>query len=135
MKPATLTYTLLLSLGLLCGCGETASDAPELVEVTGSLTDKGQPVPGASVEFIPESGGAPSYAETDAEGKFTPVYSDGRTGAVAGQHMIVVTEKFEPASAGGDTQTPAAKPKEPRALRQKASVSENNNTFTLEFTQ
>lgn len=78
----------LASVLLLVGCGG-GSDLPELGEVTGVVTLDGQPVSGAQVQFIPQSG-RPSSGETDASGKYELHYTADVAGAVLGSHTVKI---------------------------------------------
>src|SRR5262249_38277028 len=53
-------------------------------------TYKGTPVTNASIRFMPESGGRPSAAETDEEGRFTLSYDHNHDGALVGKHKVWV---------------------------------------------
>ncbi len=74
----------LIALSLV-GCG---SDGPDLALVTGTVTYKGKPVEGGSLEFIPEAGGRPSMAITDETGQYAVYYTKDKPGAVIGKHTI-----------------------------------------------
>lgn len=111
-------YTAFCSVGLalvlMTGCGRApADDAPDLLPVAGKVVSNGQPLADAVVEFTPEAGGATSTSVTDSEGYFELVYSDGRKGAVSGQHRVRVTESMASAGEGGQTEIKiSAKPPE-----------------------
>lgn len=71
------------------GCG----DGIKIAAVTGSVsTEDGKALDKIMVEFFPTAGGPRSYAETDAQGKFTLMLDDGRQGAVLGSHNIVLRD-------------------------------------------
>jgi hypothetical protein len=76
-----------LLLVALAGCGDAG-----IVPVTGTLTYKGQPVPNAYVDFIPENG-RPSWGETDEQGRFKLNYDRTHDGAVVGKHKVSVRRK------------------------------------------
>ncbi|MBB02707.1 MAG: hypothetical protein CMJ47_08680 [Planctomyces sp.] len=103
-----------LTLALMAGCGRApATDAPDLLPVAGKVVSNGQPLADAIVEFTPEAGGATSTSVTDSEGYFELVYSDGRKGAVSGQHRVRVTEPLASTGEGAQTEmTISAKPPE-----------------------
>jgi hypothetical protein len=71
-------------LGLVCGCGGP------LVETTGKVTYKGQPVPSTRVTFRPDNGTRPSNGVTDDEGHFTLRYSRTATGVTRGPHTVTL---------------------------------------------
>jgi hypothetical protein len=71
----------------LAGCG----GGPSIVEVTGTLTYKGQPVTNAFVYLVPENGGGrPSWGQTDEQGRFKLNYDRGHDGALIGKHTVSV---------------------------------------------
>jgi hypothetical protein len=72
-----------LLLVALAGCG----GGPSLVEVAGTLTHKGKPVPNTQITFMPEKG-RPSLGLTDEEGNFTLGYAPGKDGVVLGKHIV-----------------------------------------------
>ena len=88
-------------LVLVCvvGCGEPGT-APT-VKVTGTVTYNGDPVEGASVAFIPESG-RPASGTTDASGKFTLTTFKSGDGAVPGKHAVAITEPSEDTNTEGE---------------------------------
>lgn len=103
---------------VLCGCNKGPAVAP----VTGIVTQNGEPLNGALVEFQPDQG-APSYGYTDADGRYEIQYQTNRMGALLGHHWVSVTtigEKTDPAT---DTtyNVPESVPKE------------YNDETTLEF--
>ena len=73
----------LLLVGL-AGCG---SKGPRVVEVTGTLTHQGKPVPNTLMHFLPENG-RQSWAQTDAEGRFKINYDRHQDGAIEGKHKV-----------------------------------------------
>jgi hypothetical protein len=72
----------------MIGCGGSG-----IVPVTGKLTYKGQPVPGAVILFTPTEG-RQSAAETDDEGNFEVLYDERTKGAVIGKHHIFIQPKM-----------------------------------------
>ncbi len=58
--------------------------------VTGKVVQGGQPVTGADVMFMPQ-GGAPSSGKTGADGRFELTFNDGRPGAIAGKHHVLIS--------------------------------------------
>jgi hypothetical protein len=71
-------------LALLAGCG-----GPTVVNVTGTLTRGGKPVPHLQVNFVPESG-RPSTGWADENGRYSLQYDLNRGGAVTGTHRVFV---------------------------------------------
>src|SRR5687768_6312898 len=65
------------------------SEGPDVVPVTGTVTRNGKPVPGVMINFMPEDG-RPSWAITDAQGKYELQYSKSYTGGLVGRHKVFV---------------------------------------------
>lgn len=75
------------------GCG----DGEGLVPAEGTVTLDGTPLPGAKVDFVPQSAeGIPATAETNAEGKFEIRTPQGKRGTKPGSYKVVVTKKNLP---------------------------------------
>jgi hypothetical protein len=72
----------------MVGCGSS-----NVVPVSGTLTYKGLPVPGAVILFTPE-GGRQTAAETDDEGHFEVQYDEKTRGAVVGKTRIFIQPKM-----------------------------------------
>lgn len=87
----------LMTVCLLAGCSGGAADAPELGQVSGTITMDGKPLTKASVSFEPQSG-APSVGMTDETGHYELVYSKDHQGAVPGQHTVRISKFGEPGS-------------------------------------
>lgn len=77
----------------VCGCGR---GGPTVVPISGTATRGGKPVANVELTFHPDSG-RPSWANTDAAGKFRLSYSRDRDGAVQGRHRVTVRGR-QPAS-------------------------------------
>jgi hypothetical protein len=122
-------------LTVLTGCGGGGpADAPQdLVPVSGVLQDGGKPVPNAQILFYPATSSAPSSALTDAEGRFTLLYNDGRPGAVPGDHKVTITTGMPMAQADGTDGPPPAAPPEPKEYRKVITVREPTETLTIEL--
>ncbi|QDT25331.1 carboxypeptidase-like regulatory domain-containing protein [Gimesia panareensis] len=88
MRSTQMLLSALLFL-LLAGCGGGTGDAPETAQVKGIVTMSGNPVPGATVVFIPESGPS-AMGMTDATGAYT-LKTGKSTGAVTGQHKVTIS--------------------------------------------
>ncbi len=80
------------------GCGGGgAKDAPTVAPVTGQVTRKGAPLPGAKVIFSPigQPDGAlnsPSYAITDDSGKYTLLFNRDLQGALIAKHRVQINK-------------------------------------------
>jgi hypothetical protein len=86
---------------LLLGCDSAAlpPGAKPTKPTTATVTYNNAPVEGASVSFIDESGEAPSFGMTDAQGvaKMKTSYADG---SVVGKHAVTITKTV---TEGGST--------------------------------
>lgn len=82
-------------LGAVLFIGGCGPKGPEVVEVTGTVTYQGKPVPNLFLNFKPEKG-RPSWGVTDDQGRYWLRYSNSRDGAVTGSHTVWV--QFRPKS-------------------------------------
>jgi hypothetical protein len=88
MKRATrfIALALLVSVPFLSGCGAKP------VKVTGTVTLNGQPVEGATVQFVPvNDGGRPAVGTTGADGGFSLTTIENHDGAMPGEYKVVIT--------------------------------------------
>jgi hypothetical protein len=83
-----LNWGLLLGILWLTGCNR----GPLVVEVSGTVTHNGQPVPNLMLHFIPDEG-RPSWGGTDEAGHYTLHYLPKREGAIIGSHKVFVDLK------------------------------------------
>ncbi|MDB5336810.1 MAG: hypothetical protein JWN70_2429 [Planctomycetaceae bacterium] len=125
-----------VAVGLLAGAGCGGGDGiPQVYPVSGVVTRNGTPLANANVEFIPAKG-RPSSATTDQDGNFVLEYQAKVPGALPGEHLVVVAERFQGASADGPAapRTPAAMPREPQTYRlsKPLHVEENENSFQID---
>lgn len=93
MRP--ICWIILLTLGLVAGCGSSIETFP-VAKTSGQVLCEGKPVPNAFVYFEPlETGnsakvGKSGFARADDEGKFVlSTYGSG-DGAVVGTHRVRV---------------------------------------------
>jgi hypothetical protein len=123
---------------LWSGCGGDGPAPPKLYGVTGAVSYKGQPVPGAKVMFLGDGKSPPAVGVTDDAGKFS-LSSLAGTGAVAGKHTVVIVKNTdaEPANvmmsmeeAALAAQNPPEPPKETSLIPAKYT---NAATSGLEF--
>jgi hypothetical protein len=81
----------------MLGCGD--SDF-QFAPVSGKVTLNDQPLADATITFLPSGSageaGPPSWAVTDAQGSYSLQSRDGQTGAVVGQHRVMITTSKEP---------------------------------------
>ncbi len=121
-------------LSAAIGCGSSSGEP--LASVAGKVTQNGQPLSGAIVMFVPESGsGGPSGGETDANGDFQLKYSTGETGATIGKHRVVITipGTEAPAPMGGETKPVKTEPS--REFFKEAEVVDGENALTFEIAE
>lgn len=89
-------HTMLAFIFPLCVLLSTAGcdHGPAVAPVTGTVTQDGQPLAQAMIQFQPDKG-APSYAETDENGEYEIRYQTDRLGALLGHHYVSVTTAGE----------------------------------------
>lgn len=75
----------------LAACGGGSDGAPDLGQVTGTITMDGAPLTDASVTFMPE-GVRASSAMTDSAGKYELIYIRDEKGAAIGKHKVVISK-------------------------------------------
>lgn len=127
--------TGLISWGLLSllaiGCGSS-----DLGKVTGKVTLDGQPLSDAILLFSPTSGGPPSSAKTDSDGRFQVIHTREERGAVPGEHEVWISTAL-PADTDGETPRPAIAERVPPSYRVpgglKAEVKPGSNTINFEL--
>jgi hypothetical protein len=78
-------FTLLFLLLSLTGCGGSFSS------VEGTVTLDGKPLPGASVQFVPQESGRVATAGTDSSGHFVMSTADPGDGVIPGSYKVVIT--------------------------------------------
>jgi len=82
-------------LWLLSGCFGGGGNVPELIEVSGTVTLDGQPLPDAAVNFIPVVQGneesRPASGTTDTDGEYSLQYSSSQTGARPGNYRVSIS--------------------------------------------
>src|SRR6185369_10767165 len=83
------SWVIANALVMSVGCSGRPSNVAK--KVTGTITLGGQPLAGAKVVFTPDKGN-PSFGTTDAEGKYTLLWSQARgkpvEGAIIGEHIV-----------------------------------------------
>jgi hypothetical protein len=122
----------MLCVFLAAGCGGTPSN---IGKVTGQVTFEGQPLPDATVQFTPVSGGSPSAGRTDAGGKYDLVYSREVKGAEIGEHLVAITTAERGDPEGDPPRQPVAEKIPAKYNTQtglKADVKSGSNTFDFE---
>jgi hypothetical protein len=68
------------------GCGDYA---PPIGEVSGTVTYQGKPVPGVTVNFLPDAG-RPSWGLTDEDGFYVLHWDESHDGAEVGSHKVTL---------------------------------------------
>lgn len=122
---------LMLSTVVLIGC---TGGGPQIVPIEGTVTHKGQPVPNVRIYFAP-TGGRPSWAISDEQGRFVLDYDLEHDGALVGTHSIFIVDEganVDPtlAMSGGP------RPKRNPATRELAEkYSQKNSTLKVEVTK
>jgi len=90
-----------LTLLVLAGCG-TEEDRIDLVPVSGTITQNGKPMAGATVSFIPDAANpvsTPGVDSTGPEGNYKIMFKH-RSGLAPGKYRVVVEPGLE-APGGG----------------------------------
>ncbi|QDT53470.1 hypothetical protein Pan44_14870 [Caulifigura coniformis] len=109
----------------LAGCGGPG-DAPDLGQVTGTITMDGTPLSGVAVMFSPLDG-RPAMGKTDAEGKYELNYIRSTKGTKLGKNKVQIgntEEEDDPSAETGDDAGPAKK----AAKSSKAVIPARYNT-------
>ena len=87
----------------LAGCG----DGLKLADVKGVLILDGKPISGVAVTFSPISPGqSPSSSMTDEKGNFHLAYSRSRSGAMIGEHRVILENVAGETAAGEPFKVP-----------------------------
>jgi len=95
-----------ITASILTGCSRSGT-----VRVEGIVVLDNQPVPEATVLFIPEGGtGQPAYGTTDENGKFQLTTFKENDGALPGAYKVTVTKSVPP------PQPPEAEPGDSRSI-------------------
>lgn len=92
--------SLLLSLISTIGCGPRGDK--DVVEVEGTVTLDGNPLPNATVLFIPGQS-RPSGAMTDENGHYELNYTDRQKGARVGKNRVQITTAQGPSETADGT--------------------------------
>ncbi len=91
-----------ISAGVIgCSGGNTIGS------VSGTVTMDGAPLPNATVTFMPNGKGGPSYGRTDASGVYTLKYTRERQGAAVGEHTVMISTESS-GDADADPPVPAS---------------------------
>ncbi len=108
------------------GCG--SGDRPPLGTVHGKITLDGKPLAGASVGFVPKSGGRESSGVTDAEGNYELKYIRDIMGAKVGAHTVRISTAHDRAR---KTETVPARYNVKSTLQKEVAAGDNVIDFDL----
>jgi hypothetical protein len=117
-----------LLLVALAGCN---SNDPKIVEVTGTLTYKGNPMPNVLVTFSPESG-RPSWGQTNENGEFKLNYAKGQDGALVGKHKVWVMMRQTSTVPGAEPGRPAGLSKDMTEFLDKYSQDKSTKEVKID---
>ena len=99
-------FFVFITASVITGCSKSG-----LVRVEGIVVLDNQPVPEATVLFIPEGGtGQPAQGMTDENGKFQLTTFKENDGALPGAYKVTVTKSVPP------SQPPEAEPGDSRSI-------------------
>jgi len=101
------------ALAVLIGC----SKGPETLDISGTVTYKGQPLKHYQVTFFPEHG-RPSMGLTDDSGHYKLVFTAGQGGALRGKNKVTV-DYVPPDDAAARKAEMGQIPDEAKAIRAK----------------
>jgi hypothetical protein len=110
IPPRVIWCAVAFASAYLAGCGSTG---PTVVDVTGTATRDGKPVPHLFLNFLPDQG-RPSWGMTDERGRFTLSHDEKRNGAVVGTHTVWV--QWRPKDPGQEQDLALGKAKRPPEL-------------------
>jgi len=113
------------------GCG----GGTELVKVAGKVTLDGKPLPGASVQFVPEAGtGTPANGVTGSDGSFRLTTFSTGDGARTGTYKVVIQLIDEAAEGGAVIVQPGTDPRAMAEAMKKAKDAPKSNKQKLPAT-
>ena len=90
VRNAGLNSSCWMLIFLVISCIGCSGDSRVAV-VRGTVTLDGEPVPEASLTFMPKDGGRPAFGITDANGAFTLTTFGENDGAIPGMHSVTIT--------------------------------------------
>jgi len=92
MRPWKTTFPLVLGVLLVAaGLGGCRRTEIELGDVHGVVLLDGDPLPDATIRFIPVEGGRAALGRTDAKGEYKMLYSARSSGALVGSVRVEIT--------------------------------------------
>ena len=119
------------ALFVTVGCGP---DGPDIGYVEGTVTLGGQPLEDALVMFTPAEGGRPAAGRTNAEGYYELIYTQGRMGALPGEHTVTISTYQEGDPDEGIAKVPERVPARYNVHTElKETVKAGNNEINFEL--
>ncbi len=108
---------LFVAWGICAGSG-CGSGRPQTVEVKGTVTYKGEPLPEASIMFFGDKGSPPATGQTDADGAFRLTTFEPNDGAIPGEYTVTIAklESAEPATDDSGKAMPKESSQRPKSL-------------------
>lgn len=123
-------FILPVALMLVAGCGE---GGPDRGQVSGVVTWDGKPIADATVSFMPSQGRA-SVGTTDQNGVYKLAYAKGQTGALLGDHKILISHDPNDLTIKPDRELPAELSQRKKTPL-KRTVEPGNNAFDFEISE
>jgi hypothetical protein len=123
---ARILLSVSVSLSLIAGCSR--SSGPKLAAADGTVKLQGQPLPNATVMFVPEKGPV-AMAVTDMEGKFQ-LRTGASRGVVVGPVKVAVT-----ANTGQDEAGLNSVSQQPKTPEEAAQYLKNANELQQKMAQ
>jgi hypothetical protein len=105
---------------------------PEIVPIEGVVTHNGEPVPSVRIYFVPTDG-RPSWAVSDAQGRFSLDYDPDHRGAKVGTHKVWLIDEarnVDPTLAMSGSAGP--KKRSPELAAAIAKYSQDKSTLEIE---
>lgn len=105
----------MFAIASLTGCGGGGGGSgtgPKTFPVSGTVTQGGKPVEGATIQFMLADGKGGAAGRTDASGHYTLSTAKPGDGAVAGQYKVTITKFEQAAATGSATEKDYVPPKE-----------------------
>lgn len=96
-----LMFFMTTSLVFLASLGCGGSDFPEPIPVSGSVSYQGEPVEGAKVSFLSQTGGRSASGTTDASGEYSLTTFNTNDGAIPDDYAVTIA-KYDQADTGAN---------------------------------
>jgi len=121
MNRAWMWWSVALAVAL-AGCMRSG---PEVVEIEGTVTHNGKPVPNLRIYFVPTDG-RPSWGISDENGHFVLDYDYDLDGAKVGTHTVYVLDEssnIDPTAAMSGARRPKSSPEIAEILKKYGDLS------------